>query len=221
MQLACTKRIYPSFSLAVAICAATTISVQAQSVDPVPPSVLEQLKVETPSQPFFSGTVPTAAEPQPLPIAQTRSEPESELLSSYIGIGGNLGIEGEDSALREDNFAIISKTGLTKNISVHNTAIIGDDTTFTFAATYGIPIEDLGDEILDEAFVAPFIFAGGGVMFTVDEFDLKLLATTGIDFPVAPDLTGTLRLNFGFLDNTEIGLVFGVGYNFNVLDFFD
>lgn len=210
-----TKRIYTSVCVAAAAFAATGLSVQAQTAHRVPPSVLRYLEVSTPSQ--SPGVIPTATKQQQnsVPIAQN-DELERRRSTSYIGVGVNFGIDGEDTALREDNFAIVSKAGITKNLSLHNSTIIGDDTVSTFAVTFGIPIEGIDDEVLEGAFIAPFIFVGGGATFMFDEFDLNPLLTTGIDFPVSPDLTGTFRLNVGFADDTEIGLILGLGYNFNL-----
>ncbi|MBD0302441.1 MAG: S-layer homology domain-containing protein, partial [Tolypothrix sp. T3-bin4] len=54
---------------------------------------------------------------------------------SYIGVAGNIGLSGNDTALGDTNFAVISKVGLTRNISVRPSVIFGDDTLFLVPMT--------------------------------------------------------------------------------------
>jgi hypothetical protein len=46
--------------------------------------------------------------------------------SSYIGVGGNIGLGG-NTTLSEGSFAVISKIGLSNNFSVRPSALIGDN----------------------------------------------------------------------------------------------
>ncbi len=54
---------------------------------------------------------------------------------SYIGVAGNIGLSGNDTALSDGNFAVISKIGLTRNISVRPSVLFGDDTVFLVPLT--------------------------------------------------------------------------------------
>jgi hypothetical protein len=40
------------------------------------------------------------------------------------------------------------------------------------------------------------------------------LLTGGVDVPLSPQFTATAGVNVGFIDDTEVGLLLGVGYNF-------
>ena len=135
----------------------------------------------------------------------TRSGP------SYIGAGVNVGVGG-DTGLGGTNFAINSKIGLTNTLSVRPAVIFGDDTAFLVPVTYDfrfardVPFEtDL-----------PFApFAGGGVIFTTSDNDnVGFLLTGGVDVPLSNRLTANATVNAAFKDETEVGLLFGVGYTF-------
>ncbi|MHC5728818.1 MAG: fasciclin domain-containing protein, partial [Nostoc sp.] len=60
---------------------------------------------------------PTATTPAVEPGRATRGG------RSYIGVAGNIGLLGNDRALSDGNFAVISKVGLTRNISVRPSVI--------------------------------------------------------------------------------------------------
>jgi hypothetical protein len=44
-----------------------------------------------------------------------------------------------------------------------------------------------------------------------------LLLTGGIDVPLNANFTATVGINAAFLNETDVGLLIGVGYNFNGL----
>jgi hypothetical protein len=44
-----------------------------------------------------------------------------------------------------------------------------------------------------------------------------LLLSGGVDVPLNTNLTATAGVNAAFLDQTDVGLIIGVGYNFNGL----
>lgn len=150
------------------------------------------------------GTAPTVAQGALLPGRATRSGP------SYIGIAGNLGLTGE-TAMSRGNFAVISKIGLTRNLSVRPSAVIGDNTVFLIPVTADFPLGQL--EILQELGVAPYI--GGGVAIsTGDDSRVRPMVSGGVDLPLSPQFTATAGVNAAFLRETEVGLVVGVGYAF-------
>lgn len=58
---------------------------------------------------------------------------------SYVGVAGNIGIGGGDSALGDGNFAVTSKIGLTRTISVRPSAVFSDNTAILIPITYDFP----------------------------------------------------------------------------------
>ena len=132
--------------------------------------------------------------------------------SSYIGIGGNLGIAGE-TTLSEGSFAVISKLGLTNNLSVRPTALIGDNAVFLVPVTLDFPVESVTQTGETQISAAPYL--GGGVAIsTGDDSNVGFLLSGGVDVPIANQLTANAGVNVSFLDDTNIGLLLGVGYNF-------
>lgn len=138
------------------------------------------------------------------PGRTTRSGP------SYIGVGGNIGFGGE-TALGEGNFTILSKIGLTRNFSARPAVIVGNDPTILLPLTADFPIAPIDDDV--DFDVAPYV-GGGLAISTGDDSVTRALVTGGIDVPLADQVTATANVNVAFFDDTEVGLVLGVGYNF-------
>jgi len=131
--------------------------------------------------------------------------------SSYVGVAANIGLDG-DTALGDSNFTVISKIGFLPNLSVRPSAIISGDTVFLIPVTYDISLP--GVDALDAALpLSPYI--GGGVAIaTGDDSQTDFLLTGGVDFPLTNQFTATAGVNVAFFDDTSIGLLLGVGYNF-------
>lgn len=129
---------------------------------------------------------------------------------SYIGIGGNIGLSG-DNPLGEGSFAILSKIGLTRNISVRPAVLIGDDATFTIPVTYDFVIQTT--DPFEQVSFAPFL-GGGLVLSTQSDNNIGFLLTGGVDVPLSREFVANATLNVGFMDKTEVGLMLGVGYTF-------
>lgn len=129
--------------------------------------------------------------------------------SSYVGAGLNVGLTG-DTALGDTNFTVLSKIGLTRTISVRPSVIIGDDADILIPVTLDFPsytADDIGIS------AAPYV--GAGVAITTGDSDaVRLLLTGGVDVPLTPQFTATAAVNAAVFDDTDIGLLFGVGYNF-------
>jgi hypothetical protein len=129
--------------------------------------------------------------------------------SSYIGAGLNVGITG-DTALGDTNFTVLSKIGLTPTISVRPSVMIGDDADILIPVTLDFPSYTTDDVGIS---VAPYV--GAGVAITTGDSDVvRLLLTGGVDVPLTPQFTATAAVNAAVLDDTDIGLLLGVGYNF-------
>jgi uncharacterized surface protein with fasciclin (FAS1) repeats len=131
--------------------------------------------------------------------------------SSYIGVAGNIGLGG-DSALSEPNFAVISKLGLTRNISVRPSAVFGDDTTILVPITLDLAPRR-ADAVGRTFGISPYVGAGVAIEASGDA-DVGLLLTGGIDIPLGSRFTATGAVNAAFLDQTDVGLLLGVGFNF-------
>jgi hypothetical protein len=158
---------------------------------------------------------------QPIESATKVEKPDSDIKveksaiqgsRGYIGIGGAIGLSGETTSLSTGGFSILTKTVFSENISLHNSAIFGSGIySSTSALTFNLPIRNDAQEII----ITPFV--GGGVLLrNEDGFRVSPHVTGGIDLPFARNLTGTARLNVGFVSDrpADIGLVLGIGYSF-------
>ena len=122
--------------------------------------------------------------------------------SSYWGLGGNIGLDGNTS-VGENAFAVISKIGLTDSLSFRPSALIDEDITFLLPLT----VDFRGRQ------VSPYL--GGGLSIATGEGDtVGLLISGGLDIPLSPKFTANTAINVKFMDNTGVGLLLGVGYNF-------
>ncbi|MEH2324131.1 MAG: fasciclin domain-containing protein [Nostoc sp.] len=132
---------------------------------------------------------------------------------SYIGVAGNIGLSGNDTALSDGNFAAISKIGLTRNISVRPSVIFGNDTLFMVPLTLDFSPRTAGSVGARTFAISPYLGAGVAIEANANT-DIGLLLTGGVDLPVGSRFTVTGAVNAAFLDDTDVGLLFGVGYNF-------
>jgi uncharacterized surface protein with fasciclin (FAS1) repeats len=132
---------------------------------------------------------------------------------SYIGGGGNIGLSGDDTALGDSNFAVFSKIGLTRNISVRPSVIFGDDTLFMVPLTLDFTPRASADVGQRTFAIAPYIGAGVAIEANVDT-DFGLLLTGGVDIPLGTRFTLNGAVNAAFMDETDVGLQLGLGYNF-------
>ena len=129
--------------------------------------------------------------------------------SSYWGIGGNIGLDGNTS-VGEGGFAVISKIGLTDYLSFRPSALINDDLTFLLPLTV-----DFRGKKFHEADLRISPYLGGGLSLATGEDDtVGLLISGGLDIPLSPKFTANTAINIKFMDNTGVGLLLGVGYNF-------
>lgn len=163
----------------------------------------------------IADTIATPATPKKRVVAQTAIDPGRATVSgsSYIGVGGNLGITG-NSALSDTNFAVISKIGLTRNISVRPGVIIGDNPVVLLPVTVDFPVRPVPGA--SRISFAPYI-GGGAAITTGDNTDVGGLITAGVDVPLTPRITANAGANLAFLNDTDFGIFLGVGYNFNGL----
>lgn len=144
-------------------------------------------------------------------VAQYEIEPgrETRSGSSYVGAGGNIGLGGE-SAIGDVGFALFSKIGLTRVLSVRPMVVFADDTDFIIPITYDFPI---AAEPFQRINLAPFV--GAGVVITThSDSNFGAVLTGGVDIPISPNFTAVGSVTVAFVDTTSVGLLLGVAYNF-------
>ncbi|MFN6485641.1 MULTISPECIES: fasciclin domain-containing protein [unclassified Nostoc] len=132
---------------------------------------------------------------------------------SYIGGGGNIGLSGGDTALGDTNFSVFSKIGLTRNISVRPAVIFGDDTLFLVPLTLDFTPRATAEVGQRTFAIAPYLGAGVAIEANLDT-DFGLLLTGGVDIPLGTRFTLNGAVNAAFMDETDVGLQLGLGYNF-------
>ena len=148
----------------------------------------------------------------------TESDSEEEPTRSYIGLGGTIGLSGDATPLGEGGFSLAGRTAFTENLSLHTSSVFQDDGLSLFALTFGVPIENKSTQ---REILFPFVGAGVAIEDLFGDFDTEVLVTTGVDIPLGRKFVSTVRLNASFPeDETELGLLLGVGYRFSLFDLF-
>jgi hypothetical protein len=146
-----------------------TILTSASALLAAPTSQIEKTPTATTPQ-----TESTEVAQVVSPGRTTRSGP------SYIGVGGNIGLTG-NTTLSEGAFTVISKIGLTRNLSARPAAVIGDNTVFLIPLTVDFPQENLEVTQLN---IAPYI--GGGVAISTGrDSTVGALISGGVDVPLS------------------------------------
>ncbi|WP_199344679.1 MULTISPECIES: hypothetical protein [Nostoc] len=164
---------------------------------------------------FVEPTSQTTAQPSATKVAQSDIDLGRTTAggSSYIGVAANIGLSGGDSSLGDGNFAVVSKIGLTNSISVRPSAVFGDNTTVLLPITYDFTFQS-ADAFSEPLPIAPYVGVGAAYK-TGDDSQFAFLVSGGIDVPLTPQFTATAAVNAGFFNETDIGLLLGVGYNFS------
>ncbi len=160
----------------------------------------------TPTTPEETAPTETTPTPDVQPGRATRG------VSSYLGAAANFGLSG-DSALGDGTkVAVISKIGLLNYLSVRPAVLIGDDPTVIIPVTYDFNVRTT--ETLGRTFsVVPYAGAGIGIK-TGEDASVGFLLSAGLDVPLGSQFTGTAAVNALFGDDTDVGILVGVGYNF-------
>lgn len=186
-----------------------------KTVQPIPGSVSTSAATLT-TQPEMSPAPEVSSNEADTTVAQndiTNIEPGRPTSGgrSYIGIGGNIGIEG-DTGIGQGGFLINSKIGLTRNISARPSIIIGDEVSFLIPLTYDFTFQTT--DPFERVPFAPFL--GGGIAISTDgDNTVGGLITGGADIPISSQFVGNAALNIGFFgDSVDFGLALGVGYTF-------
>lgn len=156
----------------------------------------------------------TPAETADSEVAQVDIDPGTPTFGgdSYIGLAGNIGLTG-DSALGDSSFMVISKIGLTTRIAVRPSVAIENDPVILVPVTFDFSLRPI-DAFTERLPIAPYV--GGGIAFsTGDNSDVGPMVTAGVDFPISPQFTATAAVNAAFLEEADVGLLVGIGYNFS------
>ncbi|NWF57867.1 MAG: hypothetical protein HXY43_00700 [Fischerella sp.] len=188
---------------------------QQDPLTPAPTLTPQPTQPPTPTQEQYQPPIQTpvpAEEPVQTPAPTVQPGRATRGGPSYIGVGGNIGITGE-TTLSEGSFAVISKLGLTNNLSVRPAALISEDAVFLIPVTLDFPIESITQTGETQISAAPYLGAGVSIS-TADDSNVGFLVSGGVDVPIADRLTANAGLNVSFLDDTNIGVLLGVGYNF-------
>ncbi|MEH2112229.1 hypothetical protein [Nostoc sp.] len=169
-------------------------------------------------QPTSQSVSQTTAQPSATKVAQSDIDLGRTTRggSSYVGVAANIGLSGDgDTSLGDGNFAVVSKIGLTNSISVRPSAVFGDNTTILLPITYDFTFKS-ADAFSEPLAIAPYVGVGAAYK-TGDDSKFAFLVSGGIDVPLTPQFTATAAINAGFFDKTDVGLLLGIGYNFNGL----
>ncbi|MFM2313665.1 MAG: hypothetical protein RLZZ04_2941 [Cyanobacteriota bacterium] len=105
---------------------------------------------------------------------------------------------------------MISKIELTDYLSARPSALIDDDAVFLLPVTFDFS----GDEVPNAEFsIAPYL--GGGLAISTGRDDtIGALISGGLDIPLSSEFTANAGVNVSFINDTDVGLTLGVGYNF-------
>ncbi|OIP76185.1 MAG: hypothetical protein AUK48_06220 [Oscillatoriales cyanobacterium CG2_30_44_21] len=133
----------------------------------------------------------------------TRSGP------SYIGAGLNFGSIGNGNS-GDRSLVLISKLGLTETISIRPSIfLLGDFVSILIPVTYDFaPQQPFSDFRF-----SPYV--GGGIAIDAgSNSSYGGLITAGVDIPLSSNFTVNVAANLAILNNTNLGIVVGIGYNF-------
>ncbi len=132
---------------------------------------------------------------------------------SYVGLGVNIGLDTEGTALGDGSFALYSKIGLTRQFSVRPTILIGGDAVILVPVTIDFPPRETLRRT-SQLNLAPYL-GGGLAISTGDSSSVGGVISAGIDSVITRDWTATFGINAGVFDGDfELGLLLGAGYNF-------
>ncbi|MEH2044008.1 hypothetical protein [Nostoc sp.] len=194
-----------------------TVIQENASVTPTPVPGTVATSSATLTSEFVQPTSKATAQPSATKVAQSDIDLGRTTSggSSYLGIAANIGLSGGNTSLGDGNFAVVSKIGLTNSISVRPSAVLGDNTTILLPITYDFTFKS-ADAFSEPLAIAPYIGLGAAYK-TGDDSQFAFLASAGIDVPLTSQFTATAAINAGFFDQTDVGLLLGVGYNFSGL----
>ena len=148
---------------------------------------------------------------------------------NYIGLGLNLGIDGDTALGESETVAFFGRIKLARRFSLRPSVIIDDEAVISFPATFDIPLSGRNStNLLPQTPIE--LFVGAGPLFTIDSETITLLdgsegdsvnneigvaTITGVDVPVSKRLTASANLIVGFSgDDVNVGSILGIAYRF-------
>lgn len=192
----------------------TTTPVTPSTTPTTPDTTTPSTTPTTPdtTTPSTTPTTPGTTTPDTTPTQELAPGRATRSGSSYVGIGGNIGIGDGDISLGETSFAVLSKIGLTRNFSIRPSVLFSEDVAILVPITYDFsfgegPTGELGFT------AAPFLGVGAAIS-TGDDGEVGLLLTGGIDVPISSQFTATASVNASVTGQAAVGIIVGVGYNF-------
>ncbi|MDJ1180525.1 hypothetical protein PJF56_16815 [Roseofilum sp. BLCC_M91] len=193
------------------------LTISAPTPEPTPASAAEKQLEPPPPVPLSPSPNTESVEPEQPTAQQTSLSDPRPPVGSYFGIGGTIGLTDGETALGSGGFSLMSKGALSEYLTLHNATSFGKQTASMFALTGEFPIRNGQTQ---EVVAMPFL-GGGTLVTTQDEWRFHGLIVGGVDVPLSRDFMGTVRVNTGFVDGkTEVGIVLGVGYRFNLFNLF-
>jgi hypothetical protein len=200
----------------------TTTPVTPSNTTPVTPNTTTPSTIPTTPDTTTPSTTPitpdstpgtTTPTPATIPTQELSPGRATRSGSSYVGVGGNIGIGDGDISLGQGSFAVISKIGLTRNFSVRPSVLFNDDVAILIPVTYDFsfgegPTSGLGFS------AAPYLGVGAAIS-TGDRGSVGLLLTGGVDVPISSQFTATAAVNASVTGQAAVGIMLGVGYNFS------
>ena len=160
-----------------------------------------------------STATPEDRQKEASPSESQSSEPKQSDHINYLGIGGTIRLENNNgTALGEGGFSILGRFSFTDQLSIHSSSIISGDNLISIAATGGLPIKN---QETGRTVVFPFV--GGGISADTEDFNIDPVVTAGVDIPIDQLITGTARVNANFGDETDLGILLGIGVDFKKL----
>ncbi len=181
--------------------------IETQTTPRTQPTTPTEITPTTPTQTTPTPPDPTTSQTTVSPGRVTRSG------SSYFGVGGNIGIGSGDTQLGQGSFALISKIGLLRSYSVRPSILFSDNVTVLLPITYDFSFGEGPTEALGFR-AAPYVGVGAAIS-TGSGSNVGLLLTGGVDVPISPQFTATAAVNATVTGDPAIGILLGVGYNFN------
>jgi len=139
-------------------------------------------------------------------IAQARPPAARGVAPYYVGVGGNIGIiDSDESAIGDFGFSVISKFSIGPRFALRPTLQFSeDDFSVALPVTYNFNPVD---------FRRFSVYPAAGVGIDISD-GIGLLLNGSVDIPISRDFTLNSQLNWRVTDDAGLGLLFGVGYNF-------
>ena len=199
-------------------------TIQAQSLPQT------ETNTETPPNPDRSSPLPSVTPSNETPVDETPADetPADETPSNekkppdetqprrfrrYIGIGGSIGLSGDNTGLSEGGLAILTRNDLNDSLSIRSANVFGSSRTDrTVALTVNLPVRSSSGQVK----LIPFV--GGGLLISsksfFDDVIVRGLVAGGIDLPLSRRFTATTSVTVGFTDTANVGVQMGVMYGF-------